>query len=152
MRLLLDTNALIRLCHPTLHPEVKAWLSAWLAQACMTGDHEIIISAADYEARRGYLWKLGKHSDEAKALARLDDLCESLTVCPISYDVLRDAAQFWGDARKGGYSTASERDVDWDVLIAAQAKKLGAVAVTNNPRHIARYGVEARDWDDIPPP
>ena len=156
MRLLLDTNALIKLCHPRQDEEaqkIREWLKTWLARAQATGDHEVIISAAaDYEARRGYLWKLEKHPDEPKALARLDQFCELLGVYPLSQDVLHDAARFWSNARKGGYSTGPERDVDWDVLVAAQAKKLGAVVVTTNSRDISRYGVDARNWDKIPPP
>ena len=95
---------------------------------------------------------MNKHPDERKALARLDQLCKSLGMCPISGAVLRNAARFWSEARKGGYSTASERDVDWDVIIAAQAADLIAVVVTSNAGHISRFGVDARDWRDIPPP
>ena len=153
MRLLLDTNALIRLCHPKRHPEIREWLQGWLTHAQRGGDVELLISAAaDYEARRGYLWKLEKHPDEPKALARLDQLCKLLGMCSISGEVLRNAARFWSKARKGGYSTAPERDIDWDVVIAAQAAELDAVVVTSNARHISRYGVDARDWRDIPPP
>lgn len=153
MRLLLDTNALIRLCHPTRHPEIKEWLKGWIAHAQRVGDVELVVSAAaDYEARRGYLWKLDKHPDEPKALARLDHLCKLLGMCPISGEVLRTAARFWSEARKGGYSTAPERDIDWDVIVAAQAASLTAVVVTSNAGHISRYGVDARDWRDIPPP
>jgi predicted nucleic acid-binding protein len=153
MRLLLDTNVLMRLCHPTRYREVKLWLRAWLAHAQAGGDLEVIVSAAaDYEARRGYLWKLDRHPNEPKALARLDLLCRLLGVYPISQDVLHEGARFWSNARKGGYSTGPERDVDWDVLVAAQAKKLGAVVVTTNSRHISQYGVDARDWENIPPP
>ncbi|MFH1746575.1 MAG: PIN domain-containing protein [Planctomycetota bacterium] len=153
MRFLLDTNVLIRLCHPTRHPEIKQWLQAWIVHAQKVRDVELLISAAaDYEARRGYLWKLDNHPDESKALARLDNLCKLLGMCPISGEVLREAAQFWSDARKGGYSTAPERHIDWDVIIAAQAANLTAVVVTSNADHISRYGVDASDWTDIPPP
>lgn len=153
MRLLLDTNVLIKLCHPTRHPEIKEWLQGWIAHAQRVQDVELLISAAaDYEARRGYLWKLGKHPDEPKALARLDQLCESREMCPISEAVLRKASRFWSEARRGGYSTAPERDIDWDVIIAAQATDLTAVVVTSSIAHISRYGVDARDWRDIPPP
>ncbi|MEK7730303.1 MAG: PIN domain-containing protein [Planctomycetota bacterium] len=156
MRLLLDTNALIKLCHPRQDEEaqkIREWLKTWLARAQEAGDHEVIVSAvADYEARRGYLWKLDRHPNEPKALARLDQLCELLGVHPVSEDVLRDAARFWSDAKRNGYSTAPDRDIDWDVFVAAQAKELTAVVVTSNARHISRYGVDARDWDKIPPP
>ena len=153
MRLLLDTNALIRLCHPRRHPEIKEWFQAWLAHAQGTVDVEFVVSAAaNYEARRGYLWKLDKHPDEAEALARLDQLCGLLGVYPVSDAVLRTAAEFWSQARKGGYSTAPERDVDWDVIVAAEAAHLSATVVTSNTGHISRYGVDARDWSQIPLP
>jgi predicted nucleic acid-binding protein len=153
MRLLLDTNALLGLCHPKKCPEMKEWLQGWLAHAQQGGDVELIVSAAaDYEARRGYLWKLDKHPDEPKALARLDQLSDLLAIHPISLDVLRDAARSWSQARRGGYGTAPERDVDWDVIVAAEANALQAVVVTSNAGHLSRYGVEARDWSEIPPP
>lgn len=95
MRLLLDTNALIRLCYPTRHLEIKEWLQGWIARAQEVEDVELLISVvAEYEARRGYLWKLDKHPDERKALARLDQLCDSLGMYPISSAVLRKAARF----------------------------------------------------------
>jgi predicted nucleic acid-binding protein len=153
MRLLLDTNALIKLCHPKRHPEIKGWLQGWLAHAQSGGDVELHISAAaDYEARRGYLWKLDKHPDEPKALSRLDQLCDSLAISPISVEVLRTAARFWSKAKREGWSTAPERDIDWDVIVAAEATALAAVVVTSNAVHISRYGVDARDWSAIPPP
>jgi predicted nucleic acid-binding protein len=153
MRLLLDTNALISLCHPTRNPEIKEWLQGWLAHAQAGGNVQLIVSAAaDYEARRGYLWKLDKHPDEPKALARLDQLCELLDMHPISVEVLRKAARFWSDAKRAGHATAPERDLDWDVIVAAEATELGAVVVTSNAGHISRYGVDARDWRDIPGP
>lgn len=153
MRLLLDTNAIIRLCHPRRDPQIKTWLQQWLAHAQTGGDVEVVVSAAaDYEARRGYLWKLASHPDGPKALARLDQLCDLLGIYPIPLDVLRRAAQFWSEAKKGGYSTAEDRAIDWDVIVAAEATGLGAIVVTSNAGHISRYGVDARDWGDIPPP
>lgn len=132
---------------------MREWLQDWLSFAQAGGDVEIVISAAaDYELRRGYLWKLDRHEDEHRALARLDELCGLLGVHTVSDNVLRDAAGMWAAARRGGYSTASDRDVDWDVIIAAQAKEIPAVVVTTNGQHIQRYGVDARDWDQIPIP
>lgn len=153
MRLLLDTTVLIKLCHPRNHPEVKAWLQAWLALAQVHYDIQVVVSAAaEYEARRGYLWKLEKHADEPKALARLDQLVGLLGVQGVSEAVLREASRLWADAKLNGYSTAPDRDFDWDVIIAAQAKEEPAVVVSSNGQHISRYGVDARDWDAISPP
>jgi len=153
MRLLLDTNLLRKLCHPSKHSEVREWFQGWLSAADAGRELDIAISAAaDYELRRGYLWKLGRHEDERKALDRLDRLCRLLDVQPVSESVLRHAAALWADARRNGYSTAPERDIDWDVIIAAQATEIPAIVVTSNAQHIARYGVAARDWHEIPVP
>jgi predicted nucleic acid-binding protein len=153
MPLLLDTNLLRRLCHPTRHRDVRGWFGNWLSLAQADREVDMAISAAaDYELRRGYLWKLDRHDDERKALARIDSLCELIGVQPISEGVLKNAARMWADARRGGYSTASERDIDWDVIVAAQAEEISAVVVTSNAQHLSRYGVDARDWDEVPVP
>ena len=153
MRLLLDTNLLLRLCHPKKHPEVKRWFQGWLAHAQRVGGVDIVVSVvADYELRRGYVSELDRKEDERKALERLDELCVLLGYQQVSAKNFLDAAAMWAAARRGGYSTASERDVDWDVIIAAQAKEIPAVVVTSNERHMSRYGVDARDWHKIPVP
>lgn len=153
MRLLLDTNLLMRACHPKKHPDVKAWLQAWLNFAGKTHGVEIVVSSvADYELRRGYLSELDRKEDERKALERLDQLCALLDVQQVSSRNFRDAAVMWANARRNGYSTAPERDVDWDIIIAAQAMEFPAVVVTNNEKHLSRHGVDARDWHKIPVP
>ena len=149
MRLILDTNVLRKLCHPGHHADVRDWLRAWLER----DDCELLVSAAaEYELRRGYLWQLDRHPKARVVLARLNQYCESLTVLPIERGTLHRAAQLWADARKGGYKTAPDHHVDWDVIIASQALELGAVVVTNNARHFTVYGADARDWPDIPAP
>jgi predicted nucleic acid-binding protein len=151
MRFLLDTNILMKICHPKQHAEVKDWLQGWLDRAANGDDVVIHVSAAaDYELRRGYLWKLDKHPNEPKALKRLDQLLELLDLEPVSNNHLRVAATYWADARRGGYATAPERDLDWDVIIATQAAGMEAVVVTNNTDHLSRYGVDAKDWSEIP--
>jgi len=153
MRLLLDTNLLMRACHPKNHPDVKGWLQAWLDYAGRTNGVEIVVSSvADYELRRGYLSELDRKDDERKAMDRLDQLCAALGVQPVSSRNFLDAAAMWANARRKGYPTASERDVDWDVIIAAQAKEFPAIVVTSNEKHLSRYGVDARDWNKIPVP
>ncbi|HEX9834254.1 MAG TPA: PIN domain-containing protein, partial [Mycobacterium sp.] len=153
MRLLLDTNLLKRVCYPKGHLDVKAWLQAWLDHAGGARGVDIVVSAvADYELRRGYLSELDRKDDERKALERLDQLCAEIGVQQVSAKNFLDAAVMWAKARRAGKSTAPERDVDWDFLIAAQAMEMPAVVVTSNGKHLTRYGVDARDWDKIPVP
>lgn len=153
MRLLIDTNILMKICHPRENPGVARWFADWLRYALTSDEAEILLTcAADYELRRGYLYTLLKRDDPdaVEALRRLDDLCQDLDVVPIELTTARRAAQHWAAARRGGYATAPERDVDWDVIIASQAAEMDAVVVTNNTKHLSRYGVEARDWREIP--
>lgn len=156
MRLLIDTNVLLKICHPRGYPEVARWFADWLRYALTSGEAEILLTcAADYELRRGYLYTLLKQDDPdaVEALRRLDDLCQDLDVVPIELTTARRAAQHWADARRGGYATDSDpRHVDWDVIIASQAAEIQAVIVTNNTKHLSRYGVEAKDWPQIPAP
>ncbi|MBN8596951.1 MAG: PIN domain-containing protein [Planctomycetes bacterium] len=150
MRLLLDTNMLLRLCHPSSHADVREWYRGWLNHGRAGGDVEFVISAvADYELRRGYMYTLDRSSDARQSLAQLDELCQLWEVQQISARNLHDAASMWADARRNGIPTASDRDVDWDILIAAQAKEEPAIVVTSNQKHFRRYGVEARDWHNI---
>lgn len=160
MRLLLDTNLLLRACHPKTHPDVRAWLQAWLDYAGRVDGVEIVVpAAADYEARRGYLSEVDRKDDERKALERLDELCGLLGVQQVSAVNFRDAAAMWAKARRAGKSTTGERDVDWDVLIAAQAKEMSeqakgvrVVVVTKNTKHLKQHGAEAKDWHELPVP
>jgi predicted nucleic acid-binding protein len=85
-------------------------------------------------------------------LERLDYYCQLLGVQQVSAKNFLDAAAMWAQARRGGYPTAPERHVDWDILIAAQAKEIPAVVVTSNEKHLTRYGVDARDWHKVPVP
>jgi len=155
MRLLIDTNVLMKICHPRTYPKVTAWFTNWLRHMLAHEQAEIVLTcAADYELRRGYLYTLSQRDDRTahEALERLDELCEDLGVAPIELATIRRAAQHWADARRGGYSTAPERDVDWDVIIASQAGEMNAVVVTNNTNHLSRYGIEAKDWSEVPAP
>lgn len=65
------------------------------------------------------------------------------------------AAGLWSDARKRGLPTATVRELDVDVILAAQARaseEAGdtVIVATTNPRHLSRF-VEARPWQDIEP-
>ncbi|MCW5769001.1 MAG: PIN domain-containing protein [Phycisphaeraceae bacterium] len=153
MRLLLDTNLLRRLCHPTNDGDVKAWFERVLAYAALHPETALYVSAvADYELRRGYHWKLERHTDEQRGLARLDQLCNELGVRAVSNEAFKDAALLWAQARKGGYSTAPEDRPDWDAVLAAQARELNAIVITTNTKHLRRYGIDAKDWYEVPVP
>ncbi len=48
-----------------------------------------------------------------------------------------------------GQSVADPKELDGDVILAAQARHAGAVVITENLGHLARF-VEFYDWRDTP--
>ncbi len=125
-------------------PRVRAWLHGlWVA-----GMRVVIPEIADYEVRRELL-RAGK----MRGIARLDELGRLFDYLPLSTSALRQAAEFWAEARKSGRPTAAREALDGDVILAAQALQAAGpgqtfVVATTNVGHIARY-VRAMAWNEI---
>ena len=62
------------------------------------------------------------------------------------------AAALWATARRDGVKTADDRELDCDVILAAQALSMdeaeSLVIATTNVRHLSRFA-DARIWQDI---
>jgi predicted nucleic acid-binding protein len=74
---------------------------------------------------------------------------------PITTAAIRKAAELWADARRKGLATADDKEINADVILAAQALHfigLGddLVVATYNARHLSRY-LKARHWTQIAP-
>jgi hypothetical protein len=54
----------------------------------------------------------------------------------------------WANARRGGYSVADPKELDGDVILAAQAKEIGAIVATENVGHLSLF-VDARNWQSV---
>jgi len=126
-------------------------LILWLCQTRANGAIIAIPEIADYEVRRGLL--LAGATD---GVGRLDSLRDDLRCyIPISTDAMRKAAELWADARKQGFATADDKEIDGDVILAAQAMVFTGlrdrlVVATYNVNHLSRY-VDAHHWDGISP-
>ena len=105
----------------------------------------IIPEIADYELRREFL-----HRGLTTALKRLDELKTELEFQPMTSETMQLAAKLWADSRKRGQSTADNKELDGDAILAAQAQHSGAVVATNNVGHLGQW-VDARNWSDINP-
>lgn len=84
------------------------------------------------------------------SLSRLDALQKTLTYLPITTTVMHKAAELWADARKHGRPTADPRELDCDVILAAQAIEAGGIVATENVGHLSRY-VTALHWQATAP-
>jgi len=138
-RIMLDSGPLGRLAHPRPNPEIAAWLTQLLSTNTMV----IIPEIADYEVRRNLLL-----ADLAKSVARLDQLIQVLTYRAITTPVMLKAAELWADTRKRGKATADLKELDGDVILAAQALHEIAIVATENVGHLSLF-VEAKHWKDI---
>ena len=107
------------------------------------GTEIIVPEITDYELRRNLLLE-----GLTESVRRLDRLKVVLTYLPLDTRAILRAAAFWAQARKSGKPTADPKELDVDVILAAQAVEAGGTVVTENVGHLALF-VEAWDWRDI---
>ena len=139
MKLLLDSNVIGKICHPTKHQDVRVWFGAAVRE------HEVLLpEVGDYELRRELL-RIGSR----RGLRRLDELTRELRYVNVTTATWREAAHLWAYLRSTGRATAADGRLDVDVLLAALALAEGAQVVTSNVRHIALL-VPACDWSAVP--
>lgn len=122
----------------------------WLAACIERGARVIVPAIADYEVRREL-----ERAEKTHGLVRLDAFNAAAPgrYVPLSDAALRLASRLWARARKAGTPTADLRELDCDVLIAAQALTLEApagqvVVATANVGHLAQF-VAAEAWTSI---
>jgi predicted nucleic acid-binding protein len=143
--IILDASPLSLLCHPDLRiPEVFE-INRWLRAHDQAGRVVYISEITDYEVRRELL-RAGKRRSNRK----LDALIARAKYVPLDTPTMHRAAELWARVRNEGMPTAPPEALDADVILAAQAERLGAVVATPNVAHLGRF-VTAKPWRDIPP-
>ena len=80
-----------------------------------------------------------------RSVRRLDEFKEALEYLPLSTSIILDAANLWAQARQLGQGVADPKELDGDVILAAQARQIGAIVITENVGHLAQF-VRAYDW------
>ncbi len=141
---MLDSGPLGQISHadPSRHAEIKAWFDLLLAR-----DIPVLIPAVvDFEVRRSLIL-----AERSRSLARLDALQLQATLLPITNDDLRLAARLWATSRKQGRSVGDPRELNADVILAAQAINFPrAVIATENIGHLTQF-TAARPWSAVKP-
>jgi predicted nucleic acid-binding protein len=142
-RIALDASPLSLLAHPNEHePRVRA-IRDWLEARLAAGAAVFLPEITDYEVRRELL-----RLNRQRSLRRLDGLQSILSYLPLDTPTIRRAAEMWAIARQQGVPTADPKEIDADVILAAQAERVDAVVATENVGHLARF-VTAKHWVDI---
>lgn len=136
---MLDAGPLGRIAHPRANLEAVSWLKNRLAQ----GTEILIPEIADYEVRRELL-----RAGMPRSISRLDTLKELLTYIPLDTATMLRAAELWAKVRNMGKPTADPKELDGDVILAAQAEQAGAIIATENVGHLSLL-LDARSWQDM---
>ena len=149
--IILDTGPWGLLTNPKKIPEPRA-ITRWAPDMMATGHRLIVPAIADYEVRREL-----ERAGHRKGLAQLDafNAARADRYLALTDSALRLAAKLWAQARNAGIPTADPKELDCDVLIAAQALTMGIpssdlVIVTTNVGHLSRF-VTADLWTNISP-
>lgn len=141
----LDSGLLGLVTNPKLSSEGTVCLQ-WMQTHITTGSRVIIPEIADYEVRRELL-----RANKVKGIDRLDELAEVLEYLPITTAAMRQAALFWAKARQQGQPTASDKTIDGDMILVAQAFTMAlpdSVIATTNVGHLSRF-FPADLWQNI---
>ena len=145
LAILLDSTPLGLVTHPNPGADAlacKRWLQSHLKQ----GSQIVVPEIVDYELRRELL-----RAKRRRGLSNLDDLLQRAKYLPLTTETMRQAAEFWAQARQRGQPTAGDKTIDVDVILAAQALTLGEpnfIVATDNLRHLTRF-VPADLWQNI---
>jgi predicted nucleic acid-binding protein len=151
----LDTGPLGVLTNPKKPPDTLDALR-WAANHIRAGNQLMVPSIADYEVRRELERLKG-----ATGIASLDAWNSIPTDRYVSLtdSALRLASKLWAQARNAGTPTADPKELDCDVLIAAQALDYQAthgltardvIVATSNVGHLSQF-LAADLWRNITP-
>lgn len=123
---------------------------SWAARRVGKGDSVLVPEIADYEVRRELL-----RLNHDQAIQRLDSFNTAFAgrYLPLTTASVWRAAELWADVRKRGVPTADPKELDADVIVAAQCLTSGfpiadLIVATTNPVHLARF-VTAELWQNI---
>lgn len=141
--LALDSGPLGQLAHPDKHRYPD--LQRWFATQGQAGAIFLVPEICDFEVRRNLILE-----NRTQSLRNLDALAKTAVYLPITTDDMRLAAHYWATARRAGRSVGDPKELNADVILAAQATLANAIVATDNVTHLAQF-VEARPWTAIKP-
>ena len=147
----LDTGPLGLITKPKRTPDaIEA--AQWAIDMMFAGHRFVVPAIADYELRREL-----ERSGKTASIAVLDAWNGAYPdrYLPLSDSALRLASKLWAQARNAGTPTSDPKELDGDVLIAAQALDFGLpiseiVIATVNVSHISLFA-PAELWSNIKP-
>ncbi len=151
MTIFLDSGPLGLVTNPKRTPDTVA-AAQWVFDMEAAGHRFLVPAIADYEVRRE-LVRAGKTA----GLARLNafNAAELDRFVSVTDTALLLGADLWARSRNAGTATADPKELNADVLIAAQALDMGLptsdfIIATGNVGHLAQFA-PADLWTNITP-
>ena len=94
---------------------------------------------------------LGRYQrDTRKDLQYFLLLIKQFEWCEFGRETWDSAAKLWAKYKPSAVKNETENDdkknIDADVLIAAQVREQDAILVTNNTKHFKHFGITPEDW------
>jgi predicted nucleic acid-binding protein len=139
-----DSGPLGQLSHPDInrYPD----LFRWFAAHHIAGTEFIFLEISDFEVRRNLIVDRRR-----RALRRLNDIISFGRYLPITTSAMRLAAVLWANQRRVGRSVGDPKELNADVIVAAQSVQAKAILVTDNPKHFP-VRLATSHWSAIKPP
>ena len=151
LTIFLDSGPLGLITNPKSAPESIA-AANWVFDMEAAGHRFLVPAVADYEVRRELI-RAGK----TRGIAALDafNAAEPGRFVSMTDSAFLLGANLWARARNAGTPTSDPKELNGDVLIAAQALDLGLpiteiVIATANVSHISHFA-PAELWTNIRP-
>ena len=151
LTIFLDAGPLGLVTNPKKTPDTIA-AAQWVFDMEAAGHRFLVPAIADYEVRRELI-RAGK----TNGIARLNifNAAEPGRFLSVTDAALLLGADLWARARQAGTATADPKELDGDVLIAAQALDMGIprsdfIIATVNVGHLALFA-PADLWTNIHP-
>jgi predicted nucleic acid-binding protein len=147
--LVLDASVVGAITNPKQTSLTVRNCQIWFRRALERQSLFVLPEIADYEIRRELL-----RGKKINGIKQLDELKATIYYYPIDSETMLRAAQLWAESRQRGMTTADPRELDGDVILAAQAIQLQqkgyeVTIVTTNVGHLAQF-VTASHWQDLP--
>ena len=144
---LLDSSIIGAVTNPKTNNQSVRECQDWFDRCLEISQIFVLPEIADYEIRRELL-----RANKLNGIIRLDRLKSLLEYQPIDTQTMLLAAQLWAESRQRGNPTADPRELDGDVILAAQAKQLEfigyeIIVVTTNIGHLSQF-VTAKLWQN----
>ncbi len=153
MIVFLDTGVLGLVTSPSNKGDARE-CKEWFYRLLARGIYVITSDICEYEVRRSLILASFINTT-VQGIENLDELQQVIDFLPLTKDVMQKAALLWAEARSQGISTADEKNIDADIIIASQWQLLTEdfpgqyiVIATTNVKHLKRF-TEAKLWKNI---